>query len=576
MDPDSPLSPPLSLDKQILRLSDLADEIRVKLQANGSYEPDLTLVESLDDLTRLAGTLTRISRKVSKSEDERQNLLSLVSISHVISSSLELNDVLRIVMDTIVRLTGAERGFLMLRDEQGQMSIQVARNLEQETLETSEFAISRSVVNRVVSEAQPVLTTNAQQDPRFDSQESVIALHLRSILCVPLKVKGKLTGVIYADNRVRTGLFTETELNILSAFANQAAVVIENARLFDSVRHTLAEVTELKNLMDDVFASIVSGVITVDAQDRITLVNRAAETILGLGKSALLGQDIGTILPMIDPEFTNYLSFVRQTNRQIIGREFYPVLPRRGAVTLSFNFSPLKDEDKTTRGVAIVLDDLTEKRRLEAQGRLFERMVSPAVIKQINTDELHLGGKRTKITTLFADIRGFTGFSERYDPEQLVSVLNRYLGAATEAVLANEGTIDKFIGDAVMAFFNAPVPQPDHTMNAVRAALKIRESIQALQKEMPPEFRLSFGIGVHVGEAVLGLVGTEKRLEYTAIGDSVNTAKRIQENATEGQILISEPVYQQVSTHVKVQPVAPVQAKGKSEPVLVYELVELK
>ena len=121
----------------------------------------------------------------------------------------------------------------------------------------------------MIESGEAIVTTNAQQDQRFSGQASVVALNLRSILCVPLKVKNDLTGVIYADNRIRTGMFGETERDLLTAFANQAAVAIENARLFTSLRQTLAEVTGLKNLMDNVFYSIASGVITTDFQEQI-------------------------------------------------------------------------------------------------------------------------------------------------------------------------------------------------------------------------------------------------------------------------------------------------------------------
>jgi PAS domain S-box-containing protein len=507
--------------------------------------------------------LTEISRQVSRREEERDNLLALAGIGQVVNSSLKLDDVLRIVMDTIVRLTGAERGFLMLRNNKGDLTINIARNLEQETLDDTELAISRTVVNRVINQGQPVLTTNAQEDPRFDSQESVITLNLRSILCVPLIVKGELTGVIYADNRVRTGLFTRSDLELLSAFANQAAVAIENARLFESVRETLSQVTELKNLMDDIFASIASGVITADLEDRVTLANQAAESILGKQADELIGMKITDIPPLCESNINEHLDYVRRTDRQLIGVELNPEMPEGGSLSWSFNLSPLKDAVNTTRGVAIVLEDLTEKKRLETQRKLFERMVSPAVIKQIDAGQLQLGGDRIEITTLFADIRGFTSFGETHDPEQLIALVNHYLGAAANAILSQEGTIDKFLGDAVMAFFNAPIPQRDHALRAVIAALNIQKTTQALKNVLPQELQPSFGIGIHTGEAVLGLIGTQQRMEYTAIGDSINTAKRLQEHAAPGQILISADVYRMVYRAIEASPVEQVHAKGK-------------
>ncbi|GAB4495590.1 MAG: hypothetical protein OHK0052_03460 [Anaerolineales bacterium] len=560
------------LHQQINDLSRTVQQLRQQIQ---SVSPTISS-QTYNALLLLETNLFEISRQVSRREEERLNLHALAEIGQVVNSSLELNEVLRIVMDTIIRLSRAERGFLMLRDETGNLAIRVARNWEQESIESSEFAISRTVVNRVINEGQPILTTNAQEDPRFGGHESIIAYNLRSILCVPLKVKDEITGVIYTDNRIRAGIFTEAERDLLSAFANQAAVAIENARLFESVRRTLAEVTELKNLMDNVFASIVSGVITADIEDNITLCNRAAETILGRNAVELIGYPLDSVLPALSHDISPHMAKVRQKEQAIVGLELTPNLPQRGQVSLSLNLSPLKDAAQATQGIAIVLDDLTEKKRLEAQRRLFERMVSPAVINQLNPDKLQLGGQRADISILFADIRGFTSYSESQTPEQLVSVLNRYLAAAADAVLGEQGTIDKFLGDAVMAWYNAPIPQADHTLRAVRTALRIRTAIANLHRILPPQAHLSFGVGIHYGEAVLGLIGTEQRLEYTAIGDSVNTAKRIQENAGPSQILISAPAYQLVAEHLHVQQVEPIRAKGKREPIPVYQILDLK
>jgi PAS domain S-box-containing protein len=328
--------------------------------------------------------------------------------------------------------------------------------------------------------------------------------------------------------------------------------------------------------MDDVFASIVSGVITADVQDQITLCNRAAASILGYTAAEIVGRGFSDILPTFADDILPHLDSVRKTEQPIVGLELSQNLPERGFVDWRFNLSPLKDAGQKTQGVAIVLDDMTETKKLEAQRKLLQRMVSPAVLDQIDPNSLQIGGKKVYITVLFADIRGFTAYSEQHSPEELVAVLNRYLAAAAEAVLANEGTVDKFLGDAVMAWYNAPLPQPDHTLRAVKSALAIRDAVAALHTELPGEAHLDFGVGIHYGEAVLGWIGTEKRLEYTAISDSVNTTKRIQENCPRNQILISREAYERVKDEIDARPFVPLTAKGKTQPLEVYEVLGLK
>ncbi len=561
-----------ALDQKIVHLNGVAEQMQSFLEQTRPASIPKVIYEGV---FQLSDNLQMLRKSVVALEAERKRLHSLARIGSFVNSSVELDEVLRTVMDTIIWITRAERGFLMLRDpgsQNGDLSIRVARNWEKELVLPADFAISYSLINRVVASGQPVMTTNAREDPRFNSQKSVVAHNLRSVLCVPLKVKDELTGVIYADNRVKAGLFTNREGDLLSAFADQAAVAIENARLFASVRQTLVEVTDLKNLTDNVFASMASGVLTTDVEEKIVLCNHAAEEILGQTQQQVIGRRLEEIAPPLAATLKPYFDMLRRTKQPILGLETSPELPERGQTDLRLSLSPLKDLQQTNQGFAIVLEDLTEKKHLEAQRRLFERMVSPAVIQQLDPNRLQLGGQRAEITVLFADIRGFTSLGEGMPPEELVAVLNRYLAMAANAVLNEGGTIDKFLGDAVMAWFNAPVLQPDHTLRAVRAAVAIRDHLDALHRQLQPAERLTFGIGIHVGEAVLGLVGTEKRLDYTAIGDCVNTAKRIQESTGGGQILISQETYQQVADQVVATAVEPVLAKGKREPVVVFEV----
>ena len=560
---------PISINDQLIAVTLRASKMRAELEAK--LESSTT-----EGLKALEDSLTRISEVLIPFEQRFSNLQALAGIGQVVNSTLEVDEVLQIVMDTIVRLTEAERGFLMLRNDEGEMESRIARNWEQESINKNEFAISRTIVERVIESGEAILTTNALEDPRFGGQESIIAFNLRSILCVPLMVKTDLIGVIYTDNRIRSGIFSEADRDLLISFANQAAVAIENARLFSSLKVTLEEVTELKNLMDDVFASIVSGVITADVQDQITLCNRAAASILGYASAEIVGRKLEDVAPTFATDIKSHLSSVRESEQPIVGLELSPIMPERGHVDWQLNLSPLRDAGSKTQGVAIVLDALTERKKLEAQRRLFERMVSPAVIDQLDPNSLQLGGKRVDITVLFADVRGFTSFSESQEPEKLVSVLNRYLAAMAESVLSQEGTIDKFMGDAIMAWFNAPVLQEDHTLRAVKAALALRDAVEGLYKELPKEEHLAFGAGIHYGDAVLGLIGTDRRLEYTAISDSVNTTKRLQENSAKNQIIISATAYNRVKKLIEVKPLQPVAAKGKTAPLQVFEVLGLK
>jgi len=411
----------VSINDHLIAVTQQAAKFRASLEAKGAGE-------AVEGVKTLENSLERISEMLVPFEQRFSHLQALAGIGQVINSTLEVDEVLQIVMDTIVRLTEAERGFLMLRDERGEMAIRIARNWEQETINQNESSISRTIVQRVIDGGEAVLTTNAREDQRFSGTESIIAFNLRSILCVPLMVKTELIGVIYTDNRIRTGIFSESDRDLLIAFANQAAVAIENARLFTSLKRTLAEVTELKNLMDDVFASIVSGVITADVQDQITLCNRAAASILGQASAEIVGRKLDEIIPIFAGDIKPHLESVRKSDKPVVGLELSRSRAEGGNIDWRLNLSPLKDAGQKTQGVAIVLDDLTERKKLEAQRGLLQRMVSPAVLDQIDPNSLQMGGKKVFITVLFADVRGFTSYSEKHSPEELVAAGLKLVG----------------------------------------------------------------------------------------------------------------------------------------------------
>ncbi len=531
-----------------------------------------------EDILQAQQGLTLLQAALRAQQENHQQLQAVQQVSRAISSSLDLAKVLDMVMDTFIELTGAERGYMMLLDQENdRLDLTVARNMDRETIHQSVFEISRSIVNRVAREGVPIVTTNAQADPRFSTTESVVDYHLRSILCVPLKVRDRLIGVIYADNRAITGLFDDRDRDLLMAFANQAAVAIQNAHLFEQVTTQLEAITSMKNLTDNVFASMVSGVVTTDGEDRITFVNRAAETILGMTAQQLEGRPCAEALPELEVSIDELLDRVKERGR-VESVEVSAVLPTRGQVELYLQLAPLKNTQGATLGVAVVLDDHTDKRRREKTMAQVRRYLPPALVDSLpSTEELRLGGVRQRISILFGDVRGFTTYSAQQAPEVVVDAVNRFFTVAADVILRHEGVIDKYMGDAIMALFNTPfVLQADHALRAVRTAWAIMSDLAALRGTLQPEFRLQMGIGVHTGEAVLGNIGSPDRHDFSAVGDAVNLAKRLQEAAGSGQILLSQAVVDETEEWIEVVSLGPLQVKGRPVPEQVYELIGLR
>ena len=212
----------------------------------------------------------------------------------------------------------------------------------------------------------------------------------------------------------------------------------------------------------------------------------------------------------------------------------------------------------------------------------FERYVAPSVVKEIlkeGTESLGLGGKLTDIAVLFVDVRGFTTMSERLDPEKIVFILNKILTTTSSCIEKNNGTLDKFVGDATMAFWGAPFPQEDSVYLACRTALDIvngcEEVSEALKKEIGEGFKV--GVGVHYGPAVVGNIGSEKHMDYTAIGDTVNTSARLEANAPGSTVYISRVVADKLGDLAETKSLgSTVKLKGKADGFEVLELLSLR
>ncbi len=557
-----------AVDQQHQILLTARPDVARQMGAQASDEMARTLVYARRHLEDL-------ERQVKAQDREQEQLKALQEVGAVINSTLDLDQVLRLMMDTLLELTNAERAVLLLKEDGStQLTAKVVSGIDEETIENAaSFEISRTIVQNVSESGEPVVTMNAMSDPRFSAQESIISYNLRSILCVPLKMKEHLIGVIYADNRVATGIFRDADRDLLAAFANQAAVAIDNARLFQQIRDHLKEITEMKDLMDNVFESIASGVITIDEGNNIELYNRAAERILGVPSVSVKHQKYSELLETLELPVESFIQEVWQNGGTQNTEIDLVVSKRPGITTLNMTVSPLRDILQETLGVAMVLNDVSETKRLES----VRRYLPPELVDQVRDIDAAQRPQHRTMTVLFADVRGFSTISEKLDPEELIQVINGYFTEAVKAIIHYQGLTDKFLGDAVMALYNTPLnPLENHAERAVRTAWMVKQSMIAYHENLPPDRRLRFGFGIHTGEAVVGNVGSALRKDYSAIGDAVNLAKRIQENAEADQILMSEAVYTQVKDFVEVVPLEQMRVKGRQAMEQFYELVDIK
>jgi class 3 adenylate cyclase len=400
-------------------------------------------------------------------------LTSLLQVCQGISAILDVDTLLKQILESAVSIVGAERGVLLLYEED-QLRIRMVHGLEPSGSLMNEH-VSTSVIKRVERERQPLLTIDAQADPRFKLEESVHRYNMRSILCTPLTRGEKLLGVLYLDNRLIANLFTEQELELMVAFGAQAAIAIDNASAY----------RQLEDLTDSLEQRVRQRTEELRAQERE----------------------------------------IARLQKEKIAR----FLPRNLA-------------DMITSG----------------------------------EHEEFLKGHRRELTVVFVDLRGFTSFVEKTDPEEVMSILREYHAAMGHLVSEYGGTLERFIGDAVMVYFNDPLPCPNHAEQAVKMAIAMRQAIYSLQQQWKKRgIELGAGIGIATGYATIGAVGFEDRLDYAAIGPVTNLAARLCSEAQHGQILISDRVVGLVKDLI-AEPIGEVSLKGIQRPVAVSQVIGMR
>src|SRR5712672_503522 len=319
----------------------------------------------------------------------------------------------------------------------------------------------------------------------------------------------------------------------------------------------------------------------LEAHARKMTIGRTITRKVMKDRVALLSQDAAA-----DEQFAGVESIVSQGVRSTICAPLFTESGVHGALYADRldPFSAFKPDDlelisAVAAQTAIAVENVRAHERLakeEVARANYSRFLPEYVVKQMleNPESFKLGGVTQTITVLFADIRGFTRISEHAAPEQIVQLLNRYFSAMTDIIFAHGGTLDKYLGDGLMALFGAPTTTPKDAANAIAAAVAMQRRMLSINDELRAEGfpEIGIGIGLHTGEVIVGYIGSERRSEYTAIGDAVNTSSRLESNAKAGEILVSEVTAQAARSRYQLAAREPISVKNREQPVPLFEV----
>jgi len=413
---------------------------------------------------------------------------------------------------------------------------------------------------------------------------------MHSALAQPLFASGTWLGALVL-NSLNPACYGRQALRFLDSYARLAGGMLRNSRLLQELRETLRRIQALERYQAGIFASMSDLLVTTDREGRIRCFNRRAADGFGLG-DADLGRPLAeTFAGRLHPRLleTAAAAAAGDLSEELIGlKGIYT--GGGGEMDFSLDLCPLAGPRGAHGGLTLLFSDQSRERQLEGGSRQVSearRVIKDIFAPCLSADAIgplvqapetvNLGGDKLQGTVFFADVRGYTQFSEGRDAEYIVEVLNDYFGEAVEAVVRHGGYVDKCIGDCLMAVWGVPVPrEAEHAVQAVSCALEIQRRVRSSKRRF---FRgeasvLKVGIGVHTGAIVAGNLGSVRRMQYTVIGDTVGVAARLEAMAAGDEVIVTQDTVEHLGGHFRLQPRPPVSVKGKSRPIPVYRVLE--
>ncbi len=438
-----------------------------------------------------------------------------------------------------------------------------------------------------MEECRETLVVNRRDSVFF--REAFLNEKTASAIVLPLFTPKRKIGLLILGS-FKQNFFGKNRLSYLDSFTRLAGGMINNIELFQEVKDKLREIEALQRYQESIFSSMTNLLVTTDEKGNIHYFNKAAAERLSLEESHLGKSLYSFVKGSMGKSILNQIKQSGKDYREVLGLE--GIYKKEGGdLDFSLNISPLKGKRGRHEGLTLLFTDQSRERELKEQmdvaveerrviKDMFSRYMSGEVLKSLmeSAEDVHLGGDRKTATIFFADIRGYTSFSEGKDPEVIVDILNEYFSEAVEIVIKYNGYIDKFIGDCIMAAWGVPIVNEEKdAVSAVSCAVEIQNLVKSRERSFFKGIAsgLKVGIGMHTGHLVAGNLGSSRRMDYSVIGDTVNIAARLEGVAGAGEVIITEKTRDLIGDHFKLKELKPVKVKGVEKPLHIFNVMKM-
>jgi adenylate cyclase len=543
-----------------------------KIGASHFFHKDEKLLQKYGDyISRVINSYLKVQEVIR----QRKGMKAVMKATATLAESLDLEQTITTVMDEARKLMDADRSTLFLLDTKTNELWSKIKQDDGSTMDIR-FPADKGIAGTVAQTGETLNIQNAYEDERFNQEvDQQTGYQTKTILCMPVyNDDQKLIGVTQLINK-NEGVFTESDEHYMRIFNDQAGIALNNARLFE-------EVQNLQEYQRNILQSLSEAVVATDIEGKVNTINHAAENMLKLSQEEVQGQLAwnvihhekleGWIESVAEKGESNYYP-----DQTITATKKHKSSESGEKNNVNITINPLKNTEGNVFGTLLVLEDISQEKRMKSA---LYRYMTQEVAEQImaTKDDGLMEGNRHEVSILFSDIRGYTQLTESLGAVEVVNLLNEFFERMVDPIFNYKGTVDKFIGDAIMAVFGAPLYLEDHATLSVNAALGMRESLTEFNNERlnNGEEIIEIGIGISSGEVVSGNIGSSRRMDYTAIGDGVNVSARL-ESITKvygSDLVISEFTYNLLNKdEYTVRDLDVIRVKGRNEPVHIYEVL---